>query len=469
MKPALPAAVGDALELLARAWNPPYRAPRPIALDVPDALGDYMLNGGYLRGLPLGPVASRAGWTGCDLRGTAQVPAQHAASLRDRLASAAPGERWPELRAPRHGGWAGHAREVNAAFSSDGRRLASAGDDRVVRLWAVQPDGSARETACLEGHQGLVLSVAFSPDGQRLASAGNDHTVRLWAVQPDGSARETARLEGHQGPVLSVAFSPDGQRLASAGDDRVVRLWAVQPDGSARETARLEGHQGQVLSVAFSPDGQRLASAGADRVVRLWAVQPDGSARETVRLEGHQDWVRSVAFSPDGQRLASASADGVVRLWAVQPDGLARETARLEGHQSPMLSVAFSSDGQRLASAGDDGFRVWNLLPTGFQAAWHSIGRGLSMLSPDDPTAWHLTRTDGRPWQTSLDPAGHRLPADPLLYEWLWFMDPQWGAVPAFEVPPGWLEWSDDLRTLTVAKAPHDPQELRDWIASTPL
>jgi len=57
--------------------------------------------------------------------------------------------------------------------------------------------------------------------------------------------------------------------------------------------------------------------------------------------------------------------------------------------------------------------------------------------------------------------------ADPLLYSWLWFTDPKWGAVPAFELPPQWLRWSDDRRVLTVERRIHTADELRDWISAT--
>src|SRR5262249_40744654 len=88
----------------------------------------------------------------------------------------------------------GHTAGINSvAWSPDGKRLASGSSDsdRTVKVWDAV---TGKETLTLKGHTNGergketltqrqtrgVNSVAWSPDGKRIISGGDDHLVKVW-------------------------------------------------------------------------------------------------------------------------------------------------------------------------------------------------------------------------------------------------------------------------------------------------
>jgi len=138
-------------------------------------------------------------------------------------------------------------------FRSDGQQLAALGDN-VLYIWSAQ-DGTLL-------HERPSQAAAFSPDGKRLASVGADGvTVEIldiadWRVLFTAKGHVKSDQESAAG-VSGLAFSPDGRLLASAGyDDKTVRLW----DAASGEAVSTLHRDAAVEAVAFSPDGKVLAT-----------------------------------------------------------------------------------------------------------------------------------------------------------------------------------------------------------------
>jgi WD40 repeat protein len=112
---------------------------------------------------------------------------------------------------------------VSICYRPDSRELAHAGAH--TRVWELDKDGKPTR-----GHQVLVCgrsrTIVFSPDGERLATAGDDRAIRLW---DPNTGKQLLCLTGHAGAVTSLAFSPDGRVLVSGSADGTVKVWEAAP------------------------------------------------------------------------------------------------------------------------------------------------------------------------------------------------------------------------------------------------
>lgn len=162
------------------------------------------------------------------------------------------------------------------AFQPDGKTLSVATDDE-IGFW----DLALRNSLAKPSATGSFAHfAAFSRDGKLLATAVIDGSIELW----DLAARQRIgeRLQGRHSSPLYLVFSPDGNRLAVAGEDGTIQVWDLptrQPIGGD-----LPGHRAAILGLAFSPDGKLLASESQDGALRLWNLDPDSWPAQDCRV-----------------------------------------------------------------------------------------------------------------------------------------------------------------------------------------
>jgi WD40 repeat protein len=88
-------------------------------------------------------------------------------------------------------------------------------------------------------HSGFVSDAAFSPDGNRIVTVGEDRKINLYDGGDGKFIRSIVAERGHTGSILSVGWDVTGEKIVTASADRTVKLWDVEKEAVVRYTSHL--------------------------------------------------------------------------------------------------------------------------------------------------------------------------------------------------------------------------------------
>ena len=235
------------------------------------------------------------------------------------------------------------------------------GHDDAVRAWRSAPTAPAsppaaptRRSGCgtrppaaevgvLRGHEAAVTSVAFSPDGRRLVSGGDDDTVRVW----DASSWQP--MLGHDDAAgAAVLRRRPPHRLGRLRQDRAVVGRRDRP-ADRRTAARRRPRCGRAVPGRRGP---AAVVRNCVNTVRLWDAHTLKPIGEPLRLPPtHATCHRRT--EPTGSR--PGPTPGIVQLWDADTMRPVGEPIRPEGRSHLSASAATAGSWPPAASMGPFG------------------------------------------------------------------------------------------------------------------
>ncbi|KAG9158033.1 hypothetical protein Leryth_000199 [Lithospermum erythrorhizon] len=179
----------------------------------------------------------------------------------------------------------------------------------------------------IQAHKGLILSMKFSLDGHYLATAGEDKMVKIWKVVEDERSRDidipdldpscmyfTLNHGSGLAPLVSEKEKVNILNILTKSSDSACVIFPPKVFRLLETPVHLfQGHTGEVLDISWSKNNC-LLSASVDKTVRLWQIGYD----HCVKVFPHNNYVTSVQFNPENDDyFISGSIDGKVRIWGI--------------------------------------------------------------------------------------------------------------------------------------------------------
>lgn len=173
-------------------------------------------------------------------------------------------------------------------FSKDGKYLATAGADKVIRIWQVISKPEEREV--INSDLSNEEDKDFCGHISRRSSVRRSKPKVYYSVFLPFPVKE---FRGHTADILDLSWSKNSFLLSSSMD-KTVKLWHIKK----KDVIASFEHPDFVTSIAFHPEDDRFFLSGSlDRNLRLWSI----TEKKVSYSATAPDLVMDVVFTPDGE------------------------------------------------------------------------------------------------------------------------------------------------------------------------
>ncbi|KVI01011.1 G-protein beta WD-40 repeat-containing protein, partial [Cynara cardunculus var. scolymus] len=239
-------------------------------------------------------------------------------------------------------------------FSSDGKLLATAGNDKMVSVWNV-------ESLCHLGNtpqqSNMITDVRFMPHSTVFATSSFDTTIRLWDAA--NISKFLVELHGHADRVISVDFNPHEREIVCSFQFRNLLAVAsgnmiLMIDIETDKKERLQGHARDIQSICWDQSGRYLASVSEDSA-RVWSTKSGWKC--DYELYSTENMFKSCTFHPVHSLLLVIGGFQIFEFWDCVKGS---KTRSIQLHSGIISSLTYSPEAGLIASTSNDGhIRLW--------------------------------------------------------------------------------------------------------------
>ncbi|OXU22367.1 hypothetical protein TSAR_012017 [Trichomalopsis sarcophagae] len=226
------------------------------------------------------------------------------------------------------------------------------GEQQCIKLKASNSHKGPYEFYCLQHvqdlsgeHSGPVWCMKFSACGRLLATAGQDRVLRIWVLRDAFAYFQDMRTKYNAEKVSPTPSQESLVSQQSMEDPHAMANAQGYAEGSKgpfmpKPFCTYTGHTSDLLDVSWSKNYFVLSSS-MDKTVRLWHI----SRKECLCCFQHIDFVTAIVFHPrDDRYFLSGSLDGKLRLWNI-PDKKVAVWNEVDGQTKLITAANFCQNG----------------------------------------------------------------------------------------------------------------------------